>query len=66
MKVGNGSQTGAGNIGDTLRAAVAFMKLPTFGIVILQGIVGSTPWYASELVVIPTHTYKYNAVHHML
>lgn len=46
VKVGNGSQSNTGKIGDTLRAAIAFMKLPTFGIVILQGIVGSTPWNA--------------------
>lgn len=33
-------------VGETLRGTAAFMKLPTFGIVILQGVVGSTPWWA--------------------
>lgn len=32
------------SLAGTLKEAVDFMKLPTFGIVILQGIVGSTPW----------------------
>lgn len=32
------------SLGATLKAAIEFMKLPTFGIVILQGVVGSTPW----------------------
>lgn len=41
--LGGGGAEGT-SIWVALQAAVQFMKLPTFGLIILQGIVGSTPW----------------------
>jgi hypothetical protein len=43
-RAGGGAE--ASSIWEALGAAVQFMKLPTFGLIILQGIVGSTPWWA--------------------